>query len=60
MKALFSFYFTKSLSLQSHQIGPVEIGKLRSGITYEAGYLFGLITASDQGHHLKFILGYEF
>ncbi len=50
---------TKSLSLQSHQIGPVVIGKLRSGLTYEAGYLFGLTTASDQGH-LKFILGYEF
>ena len=50
---------TKSPSLQSHQIGPVVIGKLRSGLTYEAGYLFGLTTASDQCH-LKFILGYEF
>jgi len=50
---------TNSLSLQSHQIGPVLLGKLRSGLTYEAGYLFGLTTASDQGH-LKFILGYEF
>ena len=50
---------TKPLSLQSHLIGPVVIGKLRNGLTYELGYLFGLTTASDQGH-LKFILGYEF
>jgi len=50
---------TKPLSQQSHQVGPVVIGKLRSGLTYELGYLLGLTTASDQGH-LKFILGYEF
>jgi len=50
---------TKSLSRQSHQIGPVVIGKLRSGLTYEVGYLFGLTTGSDQGL-LKFIIGYEF
>jgi len=50
---------TKSLALQSHQIGPVVSGKLRSGITYEAGYLFGLTTGSDQGL-AKVVLGYEF
>jgi len=50
---------TNSLSLQSHQIGPVLLGKLRSGLTYEIGYLFGLTSNSDQGQ-LKFILGYEF
>jgi len=50
---------TKPLSLQSHLVGPVVIGKFRNGLTYEVGYLFGLTTASDQGH-LKFILGYEF
>ncbi len=50
---------TKPLSKQSHQIGPVMVGKLRSGMSYEVGYLFGLTPASDQGL-LKFILGYEY
>ena len=50
---------TSPLSQQSHQLGPVLIGKLRSGISYEAGYLFGLTSNSDQGQ-LKFNLGYEF
>ncbi len=50
---------TRPLSQQSHQLGPVLIGKLRNGLSYEAGYLFGLTSNSDQGQ-LKFILGYEF
>lgn len=50
---------TRPLSQQSHQLGPVLIGKLRNGLSYEAGYLFGLTSNSDQGQ-LKFIIGYEF
>ena len=50
---------TQPLSQQSHQIGPVVMGKLRNGFNYEVGYLFGLTTASDQGL-LKMVLGYEF
>lgn len=50
---------SKSLSRQSHQIGPVVMGQLRNGFSYEAGYLFGLTKASDQGL-LKVVLGYEF
>jgi len=50
---------TKPLSQQSHQIGPVFIGKFRNGFNYEVGYLFGLTSASDQGA-IKLVLGYEF
>jgi len=49
----------KSLSQQSHQIGPVFMGKLHNGFSYEVGYLFGLTQASDQGA-IKLVLGYEF
>jgi len=49
----------KPLAHQSHQIGPVFIGKLRHGFNYEVGYLFGLTSASDQGA-MKVVLGYEF
>jgi len=50
---------TKPLAQQSHQIGPVFMGKLRSGFSYEVGYLFGLTSASDQGA-IKLVIGYEF
>jgi len=50
---------SKSLVNQSHQIGPVFLGKLPSGFKYEIGYLFGLTPASDQGA-LKVVIGYEF
>jgi len=49
----------KPLSQQSHQAGPVVMGKFRNGFTYELGYLFGLTSASNQGS-VKCILGYEF
>jgi FTR1 family protein len=48
-----------SLSQQSHQAGPVLMGKLDGGIGYEIGYLFGLTSGSDDGM-LKMIIGYEF
>jgi len=50
---------TKPLAKQSHQIGPVFMGKLRNGFNYEVGYLFGLTSASDLGA-IKLVLGYEF
>jgi len=50
---------SKTFPQQSHQIGPVLTGKLRNGFTYEAGYLFGLTTNTDQGL-IKFVIGYEF
>jgi len=50
---------SKSLSQQSHQIGPVFLGKLSHGFNYEVGYLFGLTAASEQGA-LKLVIGYEF
>ncbi|MBL4774545.1 MAG: FTR1 family protein [Mariprofundus sp.] len=50
---------TSSLAKQSHQAGPVIMGKFRNGMGYELGYLFGLTPATDQGT-VKLILGYEF
>jgi len=50
---------TRSLSQQSHQIGPVFLGRLPGGFRYELGYLFGLTSSSDDGQ-LKLIIGYEF
>lgn len=44
---------------QSHQAGPVLMGKLDGGIGYEIGYLFGLTQGSDNGM-IKLIIGYEF
>lgn len=49
----------KPLAKQSHQIGPVFMGKLHNGFSYEVGYLFGLTQASDQGA-IKLVVGYEF
>lgn len=48
-----------SLSRQSHQIGPVLLGKLPGDIKYELGYLFGLTSGSDDGQ-IKLIIAYEF
>ena len=50
---------TSSLSMQTHQAGPVIMGKFNNGMSYEAGYLFGLTSASAQGT-MKLVLGYEF
>jgi len=50
---------SSALSQQIHQAGPVIMGKFSNGMSYEAGYLFGLTTASAQGS-AKFVLGYEF
>ncbi|MDQ7011373.1 MAG: hypothetical protein Q9M29_06085 [Mariprofundaceae bacterium] len=50
---------TRSLSRQSHQIGPVFLGRLPGGFKYELGYLFGLTSNSDDGQ-LKLIVAYEF
>ncbi len=50
---------TKPLAQQSHQIGPVLMGKFHNGLGYELGYLFGLTTASPQGA-VKFVMSYEF
>ena len=50
---------TKPLAKQSHQIGPVFLGKFHNGLSYEVGYLFGLTSASDQGA-IKLVMGYEF
>ncbi|MDX8412676.1 MAG: FTR1 family protein [Mariprofundales bacterium] len=50
---------TKQLAQQQHQIGPVILGKLRNGLSYEVGYLFGLTTTSAQGM-IKGVIGYEF
>jgi len=47
------------LAKQSHQAGPVFLGKLGGGFDYEFGYLFGLTSGSDDGL-LKLIIGYEF
>ncbi|MDX8402828.1 MAG: hypothetical protein R8K54_00285 [Mariprofundaceae bacterium] len=47
------------IAQQSHQVGPVLLGKLGGSIGYEIGYLFGLTSGSDDGM-LKLILGYEF
>ncbi|MDQ6955708.1 MAG: hypothetical protein Q9M21_00785, partial [Mariprofundaceae bacterium] len=49
----------KPMAQQSHQIGPVFLGKFHNGFSYEVGYLFGLTQASDQGA-IKLVLGYEF
>lgn len=49
----------KPLSQQSHQVGPVFMGKFHNGFNYEIGYLFGLTSGSDQGA-IKLVLGYEF
>jgi len=57
--ALGEFGNTSPLSKQSHQIGPVLTGKFSNGMSYEAGYLFGLTAASPQGA-VKLILAYEF
>jgi len=56
--ALGEFGNTNPVSKQSHQIGPVLTGKFSNGMSYEAGYLFGLTAASPQGA-VKFILAYE-
>lgn len=50
---------TKPLAQQQHQIGPVILGQLRNGLSYEVGYLFGLTTTSAQGM-VKGVVGYEF
>ena len=50
---------TSPLVQQIHQAGPVLMGKLRNGMSYEIGYLFGLTTATAQGS-VKMVLGYEF
>lgn len=50
---------TSPLTQQSHQAGPVLLGKLKGGIGYEIGYLFGLTSSSDEGM-FKMILSYEF
>ncbi len=50
---------SSALPRQTHQIGPVLLGKLPAGLSYEIGYLFGLTTTSDKSM-LKLVLGYEF
>jgi len=50
---------TGGLSAQSHQIGPVLLGKLPGSFSYQLGYLSGLTPASDKGM-FKFVFGYEF
>ncbi|MDX8411389.1 MAG: hypothetical protein R8K46_05910 [Mariprofundaceae bacterium] len=50
---------TKSLSQQSHQLGPVVFGDMYGGLGYEIGYLVGLTSGSDDGM-LKLILKYKF
>ncbi|MDX8387866.1 MAG: FTR1 family protein [Ghiorsea sp.] len=57
--SLGELYHNKPFAQQSHQIGPVLMGKLQNGVGYEVGYLFGLTSASDQGS-VKLVLGYEF
>lgn len=50
---------TQSFSQQQHQVGPVILGHLHNGLSYEIGYLFGLTSSSAQGM-VKWVVGYEF